>query len=48
MSMFILNKANRQFVIPIYQRPYRWEKDQCDRLLIDIYNWAQFQKGKSL
>lgn len=40
----ILNKANRQFVIPIYQRPYTWQEDQCDRLLDDIYNSAQNQK----
>lgn len=40
----ILNKANRQFVVPIYQRPYTWQKDQCDRLLDDIYNSAQNQK----
>lgn len=40
----ILSKANRQFVIPIYQRPYTWGKSQYKRLLDDIYNSVQNQR----
>lgn len=29
-------KASPQFVIPIYQRPYRWERAQCQKLWQDI------------
>jgi uncharacterized protein with ParB-like and HNH nuclease domain len=25
-------RASNQFVIPIYQRPYRWEENQCKKL----------------
>ena len=29
-------RASNQFVIPIYQRPYRWEEDQCKKLWDDV------------
>ena len=40
----ILNQANRQYVIPIYQRHYSWNKNNCQKLLEDIYNSAQNKK----
>lgn len=33
----ILN-GNKQFIIPVYQRRYSWEKKQCKRLWDDIVN----------
>lgn len=32
----MLNEAGRRFVIPEYQRPYRWGKDECETLWEDI------------
>ena len=29
-------KGSNQFVIPIYQRPYRWEEPQCRKLWDDV------------
>jgi uncharacterized protein with ParB-like and HNH nuclease domain/predicted transport protein len=29
-------RASNQFVIPIYQRPYRWEEDECRKLWDDV------------
>ncbi|GHQ14775.1 hypothetical protein VN0280_13830 [Helicobacter pylori] len=33
---FIKENQNNQFVIPIYQRLYSWEKEQCEQLWDDI------------
>ncbi|PUD06465.1 DUF262 and DUF1524 domain-containing protein [Helicobacter pylori] len=33
---FIGNSQEKQFVIPIYQRVYSWEKEQCEQLWDDI------------
>lgn len=32
---------NQQFVIPVYQRPYKWTKVHCTRLLNDILKVSQ-------
>lgn len=32
---------NHQFTIPIYQRPYSWQKKQCEKLWEDIQNAAK-------
>lgn len=32
----LLGVDSRQFIIPIYQRKYKWTKEQCDRLIDDI------------
>jgi len=32
---------NRKFVIPDYQRPYKWDKEKCETLWNDIENFAQ-------
>jgi uncharacterized protein with ParB-like and HNH nuclease domain/predicted transport protein len=39
----ILN-GSKQFVIPVYQRTYSWEKEQCSRLWADIVEMQQ--KGR--
>ncbi|EQD89004.1 hypothetical protein HPSA50_1325 [Helicobacter pylori SouthAfrica50] len=36
LSDFISKSQERQFVIPIYQRLYSWEKKQCEQLWDDI------------
>ncbi len=37
----ILFEENHQFTIPIYQRPYSWQKKQCEKLWQDIKNAGQ-------
>jgi uncharacterized protein with ParB-like and HNH nuclease domain len=37
----ILFAENHQFTIPIYQRPYSWQKKQCEKLWQDIKNAGQ-------
>lgn len=32
----LLNEDGRRFVIPEYQRPYRWGKDECETLWNNI------------
>ena len=39
----ILN-GNRQFLIPVYQRCYSWDIEQCERLWNDI---VEKKKGRS-
>lgn len=34
-------KSSKQFVIPIYQRPYRWEETQCRKLWDDLLRAAE-------
>jgi uncharacterized protein with ParB-like and HNH nuclease domain len=31
-----LSAAKTQFIIPVYQRPYDWRKEQCKQLLADV------------
>lgn len=35
-NMFTIFNGYKQFVIPVYQRIYSWEKEQCSRLWDDI------------
>ena len=32
----LLGEEGRKFIIPEYQRPYRWTKDECETLWNDI------------
>jgi uncharacterized protein with ParB-like and HNH nuclease domain len=32
----LMASTDQQFVIPIYQREYRWKKEQCLRLWQDV------------
>lgn len=36
----IFSKRGVSFVIPDYQRPYSWEKDECETLWEDLKNFA--------
>lgn len=35
-NIFEILNGNRQFLIPVYQRYYSWEQEQCERLWNDI------------
>ncbi|MGI6127027.1 MAG: GmrSD restriction endonuclease domain-containing protein [Planifilum sp.] len=43
-NIYTILNGNKQFLIPVYQRYYSWEKDQCERLWADIVNMQK--KGK--
>lgn len=32
----LMTSANLRFVIPVYQRPYSWDEDQCNQLWDDV------------
>lgn len=34
----LLSLNGTDFVIPVYQRNYAWEQEQCDQLFVDILN----------
>src|ERR1035437_2443876 len=38
---------NMEFLIPSYQRGYRWDKTQVTDLLNDIYNFIQQKESKN-
>ena len=40
---------DKDYFIPAYQRGYRWEKEQVNRLIDDLYNFAEMEntEGKS-
>lgn len=39
-----LEGARRKFIIPVYQRPYRWKKENCELLLKDLKSVAEKTK----
>ena len=42
----LLNEEGRKFIIPLYQRPYRWEVDKCETLWNDILESFRDSEGK--
>lgn len=47
----LLGEDKRKFIIPEYQRPYRWEKDQCETLWNDImrvFGDSEDDEGKDI
>ena len=40
----LLGFDRRQFIIPIYQRKYKWTSEQCNRLIDDIIKAGEKQK----
>lgn len=44
-NIYIILNGNKQFLIPIYQRFYSWDIDQCKRLWNDI---VEMQKKKKI
>ncbi len=39
-NLFKFLEGNKQFIIPIYQRTYSWDREQCEQLWIDIIHAA--------
>ena len=39
--------SSKQFVIPIYQRPYRWEEAQCRKLWDDVLRAGAAPEGNA-
>ena len=37
-NIYAILNGNKQFLIPVYQRYYSWEIEQCSRLWNDIVN----------
>ena len=37
--------GKKQFIIPIYQRPYSWKPEHCERLWNDIVRTATDKQG---
>lgn len=40
----VLAKENRQFIVPIYQREYKWRGEECIRLIDDIISCSKTNK----
>lgn len=40
-----ISKANFRYEIPIYQRPYSWDEEQCSQLWDDIINVSKAEKA---
>lgn len=36
----LLSDKKANFLIPDYQRPYTWSKDECETLWFDLINFA--------
>lgn len=43
-NIFEILNGNKQFIIPVYQRFYSWEKEQCKRLWDDIVDMQKKRK----
>ena len=43
-NIYTILNGNKQFLIPVYQRYYSWETEQCSRLWKDIVDMQK--KGK--
>lgn len=42
----LITSANLRFVIPVYQRPYSWDKEQCEQLWDDILYVGSRSQGR--
>ena len=43
-NIFEILNGNKQFLIPVYQRYYSWDIEQCHRLWSDIVNMQKRNK----
>ena len=34
-----LDKSISVYQVPVYQRKYTWDEEDCEKFLLDIYNW---------
>lgn len=39
LSLSDVNKTGKIYVIPEYQRPYKWDLEKCETLWIDLSNF---------
>ena len=44
-NIFEILNGNRQFLIPVYQRYYSWDLEQCRRLWNDIVDMQKENKA---
>lgn len=44
-NIFTILNGNKQFLIPVYQRYYSWETEQCSRLWNDIVDMQKKKEG---
>ena len=44
-NIYAILNGNKQFLIPVYQRYYSWETEQCSRLWNDIVEMQKKDKG---
>ena len=42
----LLTSANQRFVIPVYQRPYSWDEEQCVQLWEDVLAIGRRNEGR--
>ena len=47
-NIYAILNGNKQFLIPVYQRYYSWETEQCSRLWNDIVDMQKKDKVVSL
>ena len=40
-SIYRLLTSSNTYVIPVYQRPYEWKKEQCEQMMKDIWEIAR-------
>lgn len=43
-NIYAILNGNKQFLIPVYQRYYSWETEQCSRLWNDIVDMQKKNK----
>ena len=41
----LFNEQGRKYIIPDYQRPYKWDKEKCEILWLDLIEFYQESKG---
>lgn len=46
-NIYAILNGNKQFLIPVYQRYYSWETEQCSRLWNDIVDMQKKNKGRT-
>lgn len=44
-NIFEILNGNKQFLIPVYQRYYSWDIEQCRRLWNDIVDMQKTKQG---
>ena len=44
LSLSDTNSKGKMYIIPEYQRPYRWDKEKCETLWIDLTNFYEETK----